>query len=93
VGVAWQGQMLDPGEPSAGRSTSVRAALLVAPTGRRPSGEARNWKVRSDDSSHHPRAESRQLSDGGGAAFASPRGKRTVVNIEELPPILLAIVA
>jgi len=43
--------------------------------------------------SHHPRAESRQLSVGSGASGSVPKGNRTVVNLEEFPTISLAVVA
>jgi hypothetical protein len=43
--------------------------------------------------SHHPRAESRQLSVGSGASGSVPKGIRTVVQLAEMPTIPLRIVA
>jgi len=45
--------------------------------------------------SHHPRAESRQLSVGSGASGSVPKGTLTVVNLEplhEIPPYLRDLV-
>ena len=44
-------------------------------------------------SSHHPRAESRQLSVGSGASGSVPKGIRTVMQVAELPAIQLVLVA
>jgi hypothetical protein len=48
---------------------------------------------RSVPGSHHPRAESRQLSDGSGAASSVPKGNRTVVSLQEFPALPLTVVA
>ena len=49
--------------------------------------------VGSPHRSHHPRAESRQLSVGSGVVPSIPKGNRTVVNLTDLPAIQLILVA
>ena len=64
------------------------------PTYKHFAGQSRrsNWSQQLFRS-HHPRAESRQLSVGSGASGSVPKGNHTVVNLEEFPAIPLAVVA